>query len=150
MAVGVILIPSEVQAWLHLTRTIVDGIDPKLEEAARARVFGRVSAEYDVSEWIDNASTPSMVKTVMAMFYAAWVYKATYAESMAVNSDNYGVKLEASANTLLEQIANNSVQLIDDPNNIPDTGGTIAFYPTDVQEYDELGDEIKFHMGTVF
>jgi hypothetical protein len=85
----------------------------------------------------------------MSMYIAAWEYKKTYSESMVVDSTNYGQRLENQAKALLEQIMAHEVLLIDDDTEALSTG-SIAFFPTDVQEFDELGNETKFTMGAVF
>jgi hypothetical protein len=85
----------------------------------------------------------------MSMFIAAWIYKRTYAESLPVNSENYAVRLENNAKNLLEQLATREILLIDDTDD-PVATGSIAFFPTDTQEFDEQGNEIKFTMGMTF
>jgi hypothetical protein len=144
-----ICIPQEVQQWLHMTRIVVTVVDPALDQTAQAMVFGRVGSRYDVTGWLTAATTPILIRQVMSMYIAAWEYKKTYSESMVVDSTNYGQRLENQAKALLEQIMAHEVLLIDDDTEALSTG-SIAFFPTDVQEFDELGNETKFTMGAVF
>jgi hypothetical protein len=148
-----IVSPAEVQQWLHISRIVVTGQEDgfaEQDETARALVYGALGARYDTAQWTDSDHTPVLVRQVMSMLVAAWLYKKTFAESTSTSSSNYGVRLQNDANSLLDQLLSREVLLIDAPDGSELTSGAIAFFPTDVQEFDEMGNETKFGMGMIF
>jgi hypothetical protein len=143
--VGTYLTTDQVQQWLEKTRFAVTEIESARETTARDLVFGRVGSRYDTTGWVDSATTPSLVLSIMSGFYAAWLYNAIASEDMG--ETDYGASLIRMLNGLLDSIASSALDLdgVD-----PSTLGTVAFFPTDLQDTDEQGNEIKFTMGVTF
>jgi hypothetical protein len=85
----------------------------------------------------------------MSMLVAAWIYQRQYSEDMEISPNNWGVKLENLAFSLLQSIFDKTLVIP----GIDVTASELSqpvFFPTDVQETDGLGSETKFAMGKVF
>jgi len=159
---------NEVQQWLERTKLDLGGGPgfpadyQDLENAAKQQVFGEVSQLYDTSAWIDAASTPKLIRQVVSLFVAGWIYDRAYSEEDNSGGPTYGTKLEGMALTLLAGIADGTTQLEE----IPLDSSAIndpSFYPNDATGTEEITDaagnliglaagseDIKFAMGEVF
>lgn len=131
----VVVTLAEVQQWLEATKLTLDVVDEELAESARAIAFGKLSAAYDTSTWVSIGTTPKLVRTVISMLVAAWIYQREYAEE---EDSAYGRRRERQAMELLSSIAKREIELEEYPTNSAE--GTPSFYPTDE-------DEIKFTMS---
>lgn len=138
---------DDVQQWLERTKLTLTAYDPKFEETARTTAFGRLSAAYDVTGWSDAASTPLLVRHVIAMYVAAWTYNRAYSE--VDGTSEYATWLESKADALLEGIVSGRIDLAEVAGLSASAGGP-SFYPNDTTEFDGTGNEIKFKMGTVW
>lgn len=145
------LVVADVQTWIEESKLTVSSVDTGLEAVASSKVIARLSELYDTSLWLDVASTPVLVRQVMAMFVAAWTYRRQYSEDTD-ESPNYADWLENLGNTLLDDLANGLVTL---PGVDPIGGGLDSgpdFYPRDTN-YDSYGratDEPAFKMSMGF
>lgn len=138
-----------VQQWLEETKLTVTKVPDELDQTAHDVVFGRVSQVYDVTTWVDTATTPSLILRIQSLLVAAWIYQAQYSEDLEVDNNNYGVKLEQRAMGLLTDIFEGDLVIPD--TDVPQSStGNPVFFPTDAQETDGEGSEIKFAMGKVF
>lgn len=141
---------AEVQTWIEESKLTIEAVDSGLESVANSKVMTRLSAVYDTSSWLDEASTPLLVRQVMAMFVAAWYYRRQYSEDTDA-TPSYADWLEGLANSLLDDLANlvvtiPGVAVIAGVDSGPD------FYPRDTN-YDEYGrvtDEPAFRMSMGF
>lgn len=138
-----------VQQWLEKTKLTVGQVPDELDQTARDVVFGRVSQVYDTSTWVNTATTPSLILRIVSMLVAAWIYQSQYSENLEIDAGNWGVKLESLAMGLIDGIVEQTIDIID--------GGVVSsdlsnplFFPTDAQDTDGEGSEIKFSMGRVF
>lgn len=144
------LTEPDVQTWLETTKLDIVTVEDGLDSAAYLRVASALSDRYDISSWLDAASTPELVRQVMAMYYAAWYYRRTYSEDTD-ESPTYADWLEGLADTLLAGLADGSVDI---PGLTPITEdeGEPDFYPRDIN-YDTHGnrvDDAVFQMSQVF
>ena len=139
------LTPQRIQQWLEKTKFTVTDIDVSREQTSRDLVFGRVVSRYDTSAWLDDATTPTLVLNLMSGYYAAYMYNSIVSEDMG--QSDYAPNLIRQLNSLLDGISNGELDIIDE---VASTLGTAAFFPTDVQDTDEQGNEIKFTMGVCF
>ena len=142
----------EVQTWLERTRLTVQVVDPNLESTAFAICAGYLN-QHDSTLWVDAASTPLLVRKIIAMLVAAYVYMIQYGED---SDSTFGKTLESSAMELLGGLADGSIQLTDvnadrDPTSYP------TFFPTDAattlfetDPTDPGGAPRAFTMGKVF
>jgi hypothetical protein len=92
-----------------------------------------------------EATTPTLVLNIMSGYYAAWLYNRIASEDMG--QTDYAQALLRQLDATLNSISTGELDL---DGIIPSTLGTISFFPTDLQELDELGNEIKFTMGVSF
>lgn len=134
---------SEAQAWLETTKAnLGTDLDAELEESIATQVLARVGLSYDTSAWIDPATTPKLVRKVIAMKYASWFYQRQYSED-SDSMNEYALLLNAQAEVLLDGIVSGA-------NDLPEVegiGGTLgagspSFWPND--------DSPVFTMGKVW
>jgi len=138
------LTPERVQQWLEKTSAPVTDIDVMRESTARDVIFGMLVSRYDTTLWVDEDTTPSLVLNLMSALYASYTYNAVYSENYG--DSDYGRQLWSMVDKLLGNIQSGEVDLP-----VLETGlGQPAFYPTDTQEFDEMGDERKFSMSVEF
>lgn len=129
------ILVSDAQAWLEGTKIALTALDPVLENTIANDVLGRLSDTYDsgsfgVPTWVDNNTTPQLVKQAIAMMYAGWYYDRQYSEMVAAEGTSYGVVLRVYAETLIEGIISSSIMLVEVQPNQPETAP--VGYPTDV------------------
>lgn len=144
---------AEVQAWLESTKLRLDHDDELLEEVHLSRmVLSKLATRFDTSAWVDETTTPDLVRTIIAMLTAASRYNKQYSESDAQAGNPYANKLEGLAYDMLEQLLTGEMLLTDVTDDGPGVTGTVAFYPTDASSLidDEDDSDRKFSMGQVF
>lgn len=117
-------------------------------------VLGRVSAAYPaatVATWVDELTTPELVKVAIAKLFVAWMYRKQYSESIVDTDASYAALLEANAETIIMGLADGTIPIPGVTSNI----GPV-FYPTDAssamsptRDDPSLG-PAKFSMGMVF
>jgi hypothetical protein len=139
----------DVNSWLEgtkLTLPPASTLDPGIETLVAGVVLGALGAKYDTTSWINKATTPPLVTSLIAMRYAAAIYRRQYSEDLT-NVDNHWAKwLEMTAEAT-------AASIVDGPIDIPgvDPGeqgslGNPLFWPNDASSVD---DPAKFSMGMV-
>lgn len=98
-----------------------------------AETYGDPS--FGVPTWVDQNTTPELVKQVIAMTYAGWFYDRQYSEVLATQGNSYGLILRQNADTILQGIISSSIQLVEILPNLPTTAP--VFYPTDASSTTE-------------
>lgn len=157
---------QQVQGWLEATKSapsLASGLDPALEEAAKNLVFARVGRVYDITLWVDQASTPALVTAAESMLIAAWIYYRQYSEVTAEDENKYAVRLEEMAENLVSGIESGIINLIDsDQKTVFEQPNNPDYIPSTLtssgEVYDALGrtvghmgsEDIKFRMGSRF
>jgi hypothetical protein len=112
---------SEAQAWLEPTKTSLGAtLDANMEESIAAQVLSRVATSYDTSAWINEAATPSLIRKVLGMKYAAWYYQKVYSEDDGGMND-YALFLNMQADQLVEGIVSGALDLVEIPGTITST-----------------------------
>jgi hypothetical protein len=108
-------------AWEH-------GLDAALLSQVQVEVLGNVASVADTSTWIDNDTTPGLVKTIIAKLYVAWLIDRQYSEDEDLSA--YAALLRASAMALQTAIVNSDIDL---PGSSDDTAGDglPSGFPTD-------------------
>lgn len=152
---------GEVQQWLEKTKFTVVEVDEELEASAKDLVFSSAARLYDTALWVDEASTPSLIRKVMSMLVAAWTYEAALSEA-TTDTNQYAALLEQRAMLLLAGINEGTIDLVDVPGTVGASSGP-AYWPTaetgSIQQYDAAGlpigpdqysEDIKFTMGMRF
>lgn len=144
---------QDAQAWAEKTKLdLGSALDDELEAFVASQVISAIAQVYEVSSWVSQATTPRLVRSVIAMNYVAWIYDRTYSED--ATSSNYGALLRQRADLLLESIISGGVTLTD-ATSLGDVGSPV-FYPTDESSAQDassddssLGGE-KFTMGVIW
>ena len=128
------IVVADAQTWLENTKANLTALDPNLENQVSTNVLARLSDVYNdpsfgVPTWVDNTTTPVIVKQVIAMFYAGWFYDRQYSEMVAAEGTSYGVVLRTYAETLIVGLLSGSIEIAEIQPNEPDVAPT--YYPTD-------------------
>jgi hypothetical protein len=142
---------ADVQAWLEDTKLEVGSLDAKLEEQIASEVLGRIStAAYDVTGWTDSATTPKLVKKIIAMLYAGWYYDRQYSETPDTNE--YAIRLKESAESLLMGVVGGTIDIGEVPGT--STFGEPVIFPNDTSSAADVSIEgdgpAAFSMGSRF
>jgi hypothetical protein len=137
---------NEAQAWGEKTKLApvwLSGLDNVLLAQIEAEVIGRISTVADATLWIDTASTPPLVKTIIAKMYVAWIIDRQYSEDEELSA--YAALLRATALQLQQGIVDSEIDI---PGVVVgDAGdGLPSSYPTDTDP--SCGP--YFRMDTVF
>jgi hypothetical protein len=146
---------DDVQPWLEVSKLRLDTDDKLLEEPFQSEfVKSRLaSCDIDVTVWIDAATTPSLIKSIIGMLVAAQRYNTYYSETDEEAGNPYANKLEERSMLLLEGICAGTIDLLDITDDPATTGfGSVLFYPDDdVGVLEENKEEaVRFSMGKVF
>lgn len=139
---------GEAKQWLEETKLDITVLDTELERSVSTMVLAKTSGTYDVSGWTSPATTPALIRKIISMLYASWFYNRQYSEESEAESW-YARRLAESAYMLMEGVSAGTV-LLPDVDSATGAYGNPVFYPTDDQESDGLGEEIKFRIGSVF
>jgi hypothetical protein len=144
---------NEAQAWAERTKLdLGTSLEGWLESQVSSQVLARVAQAYDTSSWVDETTTPQLVRTIIAMRYIAWIYARTYSDNS--DGDSYSDLLLSQSDAMLQNIID-GVTVIPDEDPTSDLSEPM-FYPTDVSSASEptledpsLG-PAKFSMGIIF
>ena len=122
---------QEAQAWGEKTKLAPawdKGLDTDLLEQVQSEVLGNVASVADTSGWTTTATTPGLVKTIIAKLYVAWIIDRTYSEDEELSQ--YAALLRATALQLQTSITDS---LIDIPGatTVGAGDGLPSSYPTD-------------------
>lgn len=144
----------QAQAWFDKTKLrIPDALDMDLLAEIEIEVIARLGGAFDTSTWVDETTTPKLVRTALAKMYAAWFYQRQYSEDQSDTND-YARKLEANAEMLITGMLDGTIEIVEVVDIAP--SGQAGFYPDDESSSMEataddrsLGPEV-FSMGLVF
>jgi hypothetical protein len=149
---------ADAQAWVDRGRLRIDdsflGNDTILLTQVESTIISRLSGFFNTATWVDSASTPQLVRTIISMTYVAAVYRRQLSEITAPTGfRTYPDWLEQNALLLMQGAIDGTYDIGVVPTG---PGGQPAFYPTDESSALEptsvdpsLGDA-HFSMGTVF
>ena|GEM_PF-6344239 len=150
---------DEVQHWLDPDKLLIPENDPLDEDAEIApTVLARIAVAYDVSAWDDVASTPAVVRKIIAMLIAANRYNKVYSETEDAGN-RYANKLEGIAWNRVDWIVEGKLILFDALDVLIADFARPMFYPDDNTGrsaiYNQLGvmvgeegsEDIKFRMS---
>lgn len=120
--------PGDVQAWCESTKLGVAELDVVLDGQIETQVLAVLEAGFNVSTWLDQNSTPAIIKSILAMKYASVLYDRQYSEDTDTSSP-WSAKLDLMAQDLIDGILSGSVAidgyLLDTSHSSPES------YPTD-------------------
>lgn len=141
---------DEAKAWGEKTKLApawVDGLDTDLLAQVQVEVLGNVASVADTSTWVSPATTPDLVRTIIAKMYVAWLIDRQYSEDQDLSA--YAALLRASAMSLQTAIETSDIDL-------PGAGdtpgdGLPSVYPND-NTTDQFGQSYGpyFTMDAVF
>lgn len=142
----------EIQSWLELTKLNLAALNTDLLVQLEEEVLVQLSPIYNVALWTDDATTPRIVRVIIAKMYASWYIDKVYSENQDEGND-YAARLLANANMLLAGLVSGLFEI---PGTTPTNPGTASFYPTDASsaleptlEDPSLG-PARFSLGKVF
>lgn len=121
---------AEAQAWGEKTKLLpaLSELDTDLLAQLEAETLAQVATVADTSTWSDSSTTPSLVKTILARNYVAWIIDRQYSEDEDLS--NYSALLRTGAMLLLTGIMSSAIDI---PGVITDSAGDglPSIYPTD-------------------
>jgi hypothetical protein len=117
---------KEAQAWAEGTKLIVTALDVDLLDHMEAEVITQLSSAFDTVTWVDEVTTPKLVRTIISKMYVSWVYNRQYSEDVD-QGNNYAALLLLNATNLITGLLAGTIELPD----TPDVAGSPVFYPTD-------------------
>ena len=144
---------GECQAWLERTKCTITTLELELLAHLEEEIIDQIQAQVDTTTWVDNNTTPKLVRTIISKMYASWWYQRQYSEDTDAKNP-YAQALATNAQMLLDGIIDGSIIIP----GIVDTAGNISFYPTDVSTALDPRDfpddpsvgPAKFSMNTVY
>src|ERR1051325_10311267 len=143
---------ADVRGWVEATKLDIQTLDLNFLPQLEAEILARLGTVFATSGWVDPASTPLLIKVIIAKSYAAWTYKKAYSENQSTTND-YAVELKANAEMLIDGLLDGTIEL---PGVTPISDQSAAFYPTDPSSAMEpTPDDLslgpaRFSMGKVF
>ena len=144
---------SEANAWLEPTKLTLSTIDAALEQQVVNLVYGRLANAFDTSSWVNESTTPVLVRTIIAMHYVAWTYDRTYSDDADANA--YARLLRQYADVNIQGLIDGNLELIESPTANDDRGKPV-FFPTDASSANEPTSDRPsdggpaFTMGTIW
>lgn len=126
---------DDVNAWLAPTKYALTAIDAHVEDIYQVAVFAKLGQVYDVSGWVSPATTPALVRKVIAGLTAAHEYERRVSEDV-VDGDNYADKIRRWSSELLSGIYGNEFDIGQDQDTDLATARSLSFFPTDSQDSD--------------
>lgn len=150
-----VITDSEVQGWLDESKIqVASGDYDELEDVARTQVFAALAGlDVDTTTWITAEATPELIRKIVAMLTAAWLYARLYSEDVE-GTPRYTVWLESKALSLVASVIAGDIDIEGSSGTIDNTP---LFYPNDSSTLLEYTNEPDsdyttgaFQMGRVF
>jgi hypothetical protein len=123
---------ADVNGWLEGSKlTATDPLVAGMESLATSRVLGRLAGQYDISGWTDEETTPDVVRQLIAMLYAAALYRKAYSEDL---DDGVGLNW---AQWLEQSVEGYLVMILEGVLDLEELGEAVltspfpSFYPND-------------------
>src|SRR4051794_23464143 len=101
---------SEVNAWLEETKLSLSLLNAPLEQTASNFVIQKLAKFFDVSTWVSTATTPELIRNLIAMYYASFEYDRAYADD-ATDTSNYAFILRRLVDTNINGLINGDIVL---------------------------------------
>jgi hypothetical protein len=117
---------AQVQGWLEPTKLTLTSLNTNLLNNLEEEVLSRLASVYDTSSWIDSASTPLLVRTIISKLYASWHYDKEYSEDQE-EGNNYADRLAANAENLISSIVDGKIVIPEESVTNPRQA---SFFPT--------------------
>ena len=104
-------------AWTDKDRFNLTAIDVNLENQIASQVIERASQAFDTSLWENTATTPTIIKSIIAMIYVGRSGQARTQDNIN-GVDNYWTKLVEDAMRLLDSVIRGELVLRDEDGEI--------------------------------
>ena len=157
------IVNTDVNAWFEPSKLALESTEflngPEhiaLEGQLVTQVFSRLSTVFNTSFWTDDSNTPKLVKSIIAMLFAAWLYDRTYTEDAETEeTTTYANLLRSTAWANVDMLLTGMITLEELPT-VNATAGQPTFFPTDFSSSQEPTTEspewgpASFSMGQVF
>ena len=104
-------------AWTDKDRLNLTAIDVNLENQIASQVIERASQAFDTSLWENTATTPTIIKSIIAMMYVGRSGQARTQDNIN-GVDNYWTKLVEDAMRLLDSVIRGELVLRDEDGEI--------------------------------
>ncbi|SRR6266487_3629 len=143
---------DDVKAWVESTKLNPQALDLDQLSQIEEEIFARINSIYDVSGWIDRASTPRLIQVIIAKSYTGWLYDKFYSENQS-DSNHYASLIKMNAETLILGILDGTIEI---PGVIASNPASASFYPNDASsaliptDQDMSLGPAKFSLGKVF
>lgn len=103
---------DDAKVWLSQTKAPITTIEDELADQLSTTVVGAVSARYSTDTWVDEDTTPLLIRRIISMFYAGYYYHRTFSNDSEPGA--YGDRLLADAQTLLNGIVDGTIDIPSD------------------------------------
>jgi hypothetical protein len=124
----------EAQAWAESSKLPVSSVDANLEGQIVNLIFPRLSVGgFPITTWTNEASTPSLVRTIIAMYYIAALYDKHYAQEEEEAS--YANTLRSLADSNIAGLISGAIELAE--YELPETDLIPSFFPNDLSSANE-------------
>lgn len=124
------ILAADAQVWTEGTKLTIQSLDANLESQVTTQVFAQLSELFDPTPWADNTNTPSLVKSILAMYYVAWLYDRTYSADDNGDGNSYAARLLARADALIAGILSGALAVVGaTPVSVNES--SVDFFPTD-------------------
>lgn len=122
------LTAKDVQSWLQASKYHIASVDTGLEAAAVTYTFGELAQRYGTSSWVNAATTPDIVKIILAMQVAS--YELRRAAGEEDGRTTYADYLDSRSSKLVDAIVSGAIILDGQNVNTNSLGAGPAFYPS--------------------
>lgn len=99
---------ADVQNWCEPTKLTVGDLNDGWVLQIETIVMSKLEAGFDISTWVDPTTTPEIIKSVIAMEYASFLYDKQYSED-SDDSNAWAARLDMMANDLIDGMLAGSV-----------------------------------------
>lgn len=143
---------ADAQAWTEPTKLPISALDAALEDNVTKLVFGMLTPTYNTTGWTSEATTPALVRTIIAMHYVAWLYDKHYAQEAEESA--YANTLRRYADANIAGLLAGTITL--DEYVLPAEVFNPSFFPNDLSSANEPTVDNpsdggpSFMMGSVF
>jgi hypothetical protein len=145
--------PDDAQGWGEATKLNLSTLDASLLNQIETEIISRLNSAYDTTLWVDDLTTPDLVRVIIAKLYVAFFYDRQYSENQDEGND-YAALLRANAEMLMTGLIDGTIDIP----GVPQVGSGLgaSYYPNDASSALEPTTEdpslgpARFSMGRVF
>lgn len=108
---AVLITDEDLTQFLPTEKLAATDVPEHTRNTSQEIVLARLrSAEFPVQLWVSDATTPLLVRTIIAMHAAGVYYSAAFSED-DTDDNGYGAGLQARALSLLDMLISGSLEL---------------------------------------